>query len=84
LAPAKPSINAAATANDELENLIPYPFNVDSVNQLDAAALVPTNQDEEGTSRNRRAGLPRRVHRALGSPKRLAQRRRRVKRQEAR
>jgi len=43
----KPSINTAATANDELANLITYPFNVESVNQLDAAALVPTNQDEE-------------------------------------
>jgi hypothetical protein len=56
-APAKPSISASPTANDELANLITYPFNVESVNQHDAAALVPTNQDEEDTSRSRRAGL---------------------------
>jgi hypothetical protein len=37
-APAKPSINAATIANDELENLITYPFNIESVKQLDAAA----------------------------------------------
>jgi len=46
----KPSINAAAIANDELENLITHPFNIESVKQLDAAAL--------GSDRPRRMRRP--------------------------
>jgi hypothetical protein len=40
LVPPKPtSINAVAIANDEFENLITYPFKIESENQFHAASL---------------------------------------------